>query len=266
MMYSACASSVIPGISQRFFKPKMSKTEIGASSQEADQELPTTKISSLMLIISCGDSYTFGEGLENETQAYPYILKKAYNSSLINLAQSGASEYLITTQVEQAVKKKPNLIVIGHTSEYRWQVWDFRRDQWQGFMVANHVLENEKYYRNWILSEQILGNKRKNSVEHQAAWHSAGMLYFSEQEVVQRMWSGAVAKQIILCQRANIPVIHHCCFPHLQTQLAELTDDYVDFHLDLEKHKDPAPDNSHAGPKSHLTLARQIMNKRQQTL
>ena len=266
MMYSACASNVIPGISQRLFRPRMSKTGIGASSQEADHELPTTKISSLMFIISCGDSYTEGEGLENKQQAYPYIISRALNSKLENLAQSGASEYLISTQVEQAVKKKPDLIIIGHTSEYRWQVWDFRKDHWQGFLVANHVLKNEKYYRNWIFSEQILSNKRKNTTEHKAAWHAAGMLYFSEESVVQRIWSGAVANQILLCQKAKIPVIHHCCFPHLQNKLEELTDDYVNFCLDFEKHKDPAPDGSHAGLENHIKLAKLIMNKHQQNL
>lgn len=202
-----------------------------------------------------------GEGLSERTEAYPYLLKSHFDSELTNFAQSGASEYLITAQVEQAVKLKPDLIVIGHTSEYRWQVWDFRRDHWQGFIVANHVLENEKYYRNWILSEQILSNKRKKTTEHQAAWHAAGMLYFSEQELVQRMWSGAVAKQILLCQRAEIPVIHHCCFPHLEPLLKELTDDIVEFHLDIEKIKDPAPDNSHAGPTSHFKLSELIKSK-----
>lgn len=265
MMYSACASSVIPGFSQRLFRPRISNAGIGASSDGIDQELPTTKISS-MFIISCGDSYTMGEGLKNENQAYPYLLSRLLKGKLQNLAQSGASEYLITTQVEEAVKLKPDLIVIGHTNEYRWQVWDFRRDQWQGFIVANHVLQNEKWYRNWILSEQILANKRKNTQEHRAAWHAAGMMYFEDEKVVQRVWSGAVAKQILLCQRAGIPVLHHCCFPHLQPFLAELTDDYVEFHLDYEKHKDPAPDNSHAGPSSHVQLTSLLMNKLQQTL
>ena len=266
MMYSACASSVIPGISQRLLRPRISKTGTGASSQEADHELPTTKISSLMFIISCGDSYTEGEGLDDKQQAYPYLVSQALNSKLENLAQSGASEYLITAQVEQAVKKKPDLIIIGHTSEYRWQVWDVKANHWQGFLIANHVLKNEKYYRNWIFSEQILNNQRKNDQRHKAAWHAAGMLYFSDEELTQRLWSGAVAKQILLCQRANIPVIHHCCFPHLQPLLEELTDDYVSFHLDLEKHKDPAPDRSHAGFKSHIKLAELIKNKHQQIL
>ena len=92
------------------------------------------------------------------------------------------------------------------------------------------------------------------------------MLYFSDEEVVTRLWSGAVAKQVLLCARAGITVVHHCCFPHLQSELIQLTDDYVDFHLDIEKRKDPAPDNSHAGLTSHLKLAKLIENKIQQTL
>jgi len=213
-----------------------------------------------MLIITCGDSFTFGEGLSDKTQAYPYLLQNHYNAELINLAQSGASEYLITTQIEEAVKLKPNLIVVGHTSEYRWQVWDARNNIIQGFLVANHVLKNQKYYRNWILSEQILSNRRSEDKKHQAAWHAAGMLYYSEEELVRRLWSGAVSKQILLCQRNRIPMIHHCCFPHLQPYLSELTDAYVDFHLDLEKHNDFAPDGSHAGFKSHLKLSEMIIN------
>ena len=75
-----------------------------------------------------------------------------------------------------------------------------------------------------------------------------------------------MSKQILLCQRAGIPVIHHCCFPHLQEELSYLTDDYVDFHLDIEKHKDPAPDKAHAGPISHIKLTKLLMSKHQQTL
>ena len=198
--------------------------------------------------------------MSEKTQAYPYLIQKHIDAELINLAQSGASEYLITTQIEEAVKLKPNLIVVGHTSEYRWQVWDSRNEITQGFLVANHVLKNEKYYRNWILSEQILANRRSEDKKHQAAWHAAGMLYYSEEELVRRLWSGAVSKQILLCQRNRVPMIHHCCFPHLQPYLSELTDAYVDFHLDLEKHNDFAPDGSHAGYKSHLKLSKMIIN------
>ncbi len=256
-MYSACASKVIPGTSHRFFKPSNLNAGTGASSQGIDHEFPIKNISSLMLIVSCGDSFTQGEGLSDQKQCYPYLVQNILKADLKNLAQSGASEYLITAQVEEAVKLKPDLILIGHTNEYRWQVWDFRRNHWQGFIVANHVLQNEKYYRNWTLSEQILDNKRKNTKEHRAAWHAAGMLYFSDEDVVKRMWSGAVAKQVILTK--GIKTIHHCCFPHLQPQLEELTEDFINFHLDLEKHNDFAPDNSHAGAKSHIKLTKLIM-------
>ena len=214
-----------------------------------------------MLIVTCGDSFTQGEGLSEKTQAYPYLLQKHLNAELINLAQSGASEYLITAQVEEAVKLKPKLIVVGHTSEYRWQIWDARNNIIQGFIVANHVLQNEKYYRNWILSEQILGNRRSDDKKHQAAWHAAGMLYYSDEELVKRLWSCAVAKQIVLCAKANIPIIHHCCFPHLQDELEVLVNsNFIKYHLDLEKHKDPAPDGSHAGAGCHLKLSKMIID------
>ena len=120
--------------------------------------------------------------MSKKTQSYPYIIQERLNAELKNLAQSGASEYIITTQVEKAVKLKPDLIVVGHTSEYRWQVWDSRNSIIQGFLVANHVLRNEKYYRNWILSEQILANRRSDDKKHQAAWHvisARGAVYFA---------------------------------------------------------------------------------------
>jgi len=214
-----------------------------------------------MLIVACGDSFTQGEGLETQDHVYAHILAKKLKANIKNLSQSGASEYLILSQVEEAVKLKPDLILIGHTSEYRWQVWDTRNHHYQGFIVANHIIKNEKYYRNWILSEQILSNKRKEDKRHQAAWHAAGMLYFSEKNLVQNLWEGAVAKQILLCERAKISHIHICCFPHLYPALKNLTDNHIDLHFDLMKHKDYAKDRSHAGCKSHLEVSEKLYKK-----
>ena len=214
-----------------------------------------------MLIVACGDSFTRGEGLDTQDYVYAHILAKKLNANIKNLAQSGASEYLILSQVREAVKLKPDLILIGHTSEYRWHVWDRYSNIYQGFIVANHVIKNEKYYRNWILSEQILGNKRKEDKRHQAAWHAAGMLYFSEENLVQNLWEGAVARQILLCERHNIKHMHLACFPHLYPNLCELTDNHIPIHFDLEKHKDPANDSSHAGCKSHLEVSEKLYKK-----
>ena len=87
------------------------------------------------------------------------------------------------------------------------------------------------------------------------------MLYFSDEKIVTELWESAVAKQVLLCQRAGIENIHLCCFPHLYHNLKELTDAHVPIHFDLEKHEDPAKDGSHAGPKSHLKAAELICKR-----
>ena len=210
-----------------------------------------------MLIVACGDSFTQGEGLETQDHVYAHILAKKLKANIKNLSQSGASEYLILSQVEEAVKLKPDLILIGHTSEYRWQVWDTRNHHYQGFIVANHIIKNEKYYRNWILSEQILSNKRKEDKRHQAAWHAAGMLYYSEESVVRRLWKSAVALQssLIKCKQVHINM-----FDHLQKDLEEITNNFINFPLDQLKYKEMAPDGSHAGPNLHKELAKLLID------
>ena len=50
-------------------------------------------------------------------------------------------------------------------------------------------------------------------------------------------------------------------FQNEKIQNQQYLHNLLDFHLDLEKHKDLAPDNSHAGAKSHKKLANMIMNK-----
>ena len=87
------------------------------------------------------------------------------------------------------------------------------------------------------------------------------MLYFSDEKIVQELWEGAVAKQIILCNNTKIKHIHLSCFPHLYPNLCNLTNLTIPLHLDSMKHKDFAPDGSHAGAKSHLKVAEAIHNK-----
>ena len=193
-----------------------------------------------MKILFCGDRYTLGEGLADKKQAYPYLVAEHFDIDCINLSQSGASEFLITEQVEKAITLSPNIVIIGHTSEYRWQVRDKRTGFWQGFIVAN-----------WIER-----NKRKTP-EHYAAWHAAGMLYYSEESVVRRLWKSAVALQssIITCNQ-----IHINMFNHLQNDLEQVTNNFINFPLDSLKHKEMAPDGSHAGPSLHKELANLLVD------
>ena len=86
------------------------------------------------------------------------------------------------------------------------------------------------------------------------------MLYFSEVELVQRLWSGAVAKQILLAQKVNIPMIHHCCFPHLQPLLEErqtmrsslLSDGIVKYWSDIVTHSETGVDKEVRQAAMHL--------------
>ena len=209
-----------------------------------------------MKIIFCGDSYTLGEGLANKKQVYSYLIAKYFDVEYKNLSQSGASEFLITEQVENAITLNPDIIIIGHTSEYRWQLRDKRTGFWQGFLVANWIERNKKLYKHWALSEQLLDNKRKTA-EHYAAWHAAGMLYYSEVSVVRRLWKSAVALQssLIKCKQVHIGM-----FKHLQKDLEEITNNFINFPLDQLKYKEMAPDGSHAGPNLHKELAKLLIN------
>ena len=78
--------------------------------------------------------------------------------------------------IEEAVKLKPDLIIIGHQVSIAGKCGTLEKYV-AGFYNRKPCNKNEKYY-NWILSEQILGNKRKHEKQHQAAWHATGMLYF----------------------------------------------------------------------------------------
>ena len=210
-----------------------------------------------MKIISCGDSYTLGEGLSSPEETYGYLLAKEFKSDYTTLAQSGASEYLILSQIEEAVKLNPDLILVGHTSEYRWQVRSRRNNKWQGFLVANFIEQNKKLFRQWIFSEQLLDNKR-NSAEHKAAWHAAGLLYYSEDKIVNNLWKSEVALQINILKRYNIRAVHIACFGHLHNDLKELTDDCIYAPLDDMKHIQKANDGSHAGPAIHEKVCKEI--------
>ena len=64
-----------------------------------------------------------------------------------------------------------------------------------------------------------------------------------------------VEVQHYIDDKFNTKHIHLACFPHLYSNLCNLTDNHIPLHLDLMKHKDLAKDRSHAGSLSHLTVA-----------
>lgn len=200
-----------------------------------------------MKLITCGDSYTEGEGMANPTkECWPYLLAKKLKADVhLNYGASAASELMIAEQVERSIKHNPDLVVIAHTSPYRWQTR--KKNGWQGFLVANQS--------QWILSEQIIESK------HKAAWHGAAMLFYSDPELVGRLYRSALALGITVLKQNNIPHVHMCCFENTLYQLQPLTNNYIDLHLDKMKVQDFAPDRSHAGPASHKIVTYSLYKK-----
>ena len=65
------------------------------------------------MILTVGDSFTYGEELSDNKLAWPYLLDK----NVINLAKPGVgNEYIIKKTILAISKYKPKLIIVGWTS------------------------------------------------------------------------------------------------------------------------------------------------------
>ena len=75
-------------------------------------------------VISCGCSITHGYYVINNTstylKAYPEVFADKYGHEIINLAKPGSSNYFIAKQIEFAVTLKPDFLIVGFTSPYRF--------------------------------------------------------------------------------------------------------------------------------------------------
>lgn len=76
-------------------------------------------------ILTVGDSFTYGEELENrETQAWPYLLAMAMNATVLNLGQGGASnDYIFRTAIEETVHTTYDLVIVQWSEPSRMEVW-----------------------------------------------------------------------------------------------------------------------------------------------
>lgn len=88
-------------------------------------------------IISIGDSFTYGEELNNLYQAWPYLVGKAINADVVNLAQPAASndKILRITLDYLARNNNVDLVLIGWSSPGRIEFSDELGyfDIWPGY-------------------------------------------------------------------------------------------------------------------------------------
>jgi len=133
-----------------------------------------------MNLLTVGDSFTYGEELEDRTSAWPQVLASKLDYRLINLGTPAASnDKILRTTFEHLLSNTPDLVVIGWSnigrSEYAdefgyYDVWPgyqgnlFRRDNtlWREELVEYiskyHNIEsiNRKFLQQVVLLQKYL--------------------------------------------------------------------------------------------------------------
>jgi hypothetical protein len=88
-------------------------------------------------ILAVGDSFTYGEELENRDHAYPYYLAKGLKATVVNLAQpSGGNTQMIRKVIDYVISGEVvDLVLIGWTSPGRMEFADANGvfDIWPGY-------------------------------------------------------------------------------------------------------------------------------------
>ena len=88
-------------------------------------------------ILTVGDSFTYGEELENRDSAYPYYLAKGLKANVVNLGiPSGGNKQMIRKVMDYVISGEAvDLVVIGWTSPGRMEFADANGvfDIWPGY-------------------------------------------------------------------------------------------------------------------------------------
>lgn len=144
------------------------------------------------MLYTIGDSFTYGQELANPAQdAWPVVLAKKLNMSVLNEGRPGVgNEYIIKQTIKAVVKHKPKLVVVAWTSCGRqehadecgvYDIWPgcdskaFSKDR-SGKLEYRHELikyitthnNDEHEYRRWlrqvILLQSFLQNQQQDYI------------------------------------------------------------------------------------------------------
>jgi hypothetical protein len=93
------------------------------------------------MILTAGDSFTYGEELDNRLEeAWPYLLGQHLNSPVENLGQCGESNDTIVRLVLRALgQRRYDLVVVGWTHWARFEVWNEKNRQPVTVMPASQI-------------------------------------------------------------------------------------------------------------------------------
>ena len=102
-----------------------------------------------MKILAVGDSFTYGDELENIAMAWPTVLSHKLNGSVVNKGQSGGSnDCIIRNCIEHTLTHSVDLVVIGWTSPGRSEFVDEHGyyDIWPGY-TGKLAIEADRLWR-----------------------------------------------------------------------------------------------------------------------
>jgi hypothetical protein len=74
------------------------------------------------MLLTIGDSFTYGTELSNTEYAWPYQLAKRLDMTCVNLAQPGASnDFIVRTTVNAIEEYNPLLLIVAFTTPNRFE-------------------------------------------------------------------------------------------------------------------------------------------------
>lgn len=108
-------------------------------------------------LLTVGDSFTYGDELDDIHDAWPYKLANLINYNVVNLGQSGCSNTSILrrTIVELAglANEKYDLVVIGWTSAGRVEWKDdigVEYNLWPGYLGRSKFFHDHPWRNDWL--------------------------------------------------------------------------------------------------------------------
>ena len=75
------------------------------------------------MLLTTGDSFTYGTELADNNCAWPYMLAQYLKCDVVNLAEPGASnDFILRSTVEGIKQHKPKLVIVAWTTPDRFEL------------------------------------------------------------------------------------------------------------------------------------------------
>lgn len=106
-----------------------------------------------MKLLAVGDSFTYGDELEDRNSAWPSLLAEKLNGTVLNKGQPGGSnDCIVRNCVETLLTESFDMVVIGWANPGRSEFVDERGyyDIWPGY-AGKVVVDQDRLWRNDII-------------------------------------------------------------------------------------------------------------------